>query len=1286
MKNLPKDSDAQRIGRQANRALKSKLPGSWIDTELSGDSDYGIDYQIQLTDPEGNVQFSFYLQLKGTTCPEYDKEKAHIKHSLRTSTLNNYEEQEPLVMLAVVDLSVNINQPANCPIYYLWLDEEWFEANNAKIKGQKSLNVTIPTSQIIHNELDVYDLYAGRITKKIALTKFGKSIEPHTENLANTLGKLANTIAEKPIFLKAAESSGDEPWIENPAGHVSTLLKECHDGLTFNSIDKSKQLIDSLEGIVNNFNQDELAEFHYIKAMMASLQGIEEKAISELEKACGISQKDRYKLGYLEMKLKLQGVEGFDEIEKIADNLSSTNFRSAFLKAKLLALMGNIQEATDLLEKNHPNKPAARLVILTIADDPSLLDDAIKKINIEKLETTRDKLNFYICAARREYFKAYDDKIQYDEVMSIHGSASAKLEHMRLAHDYCTMAWDCLRILGYPSDFVLLLDISPLIYNFFNKLSELFVHFDKILDERPTHPDLIKVYSRLLFNVRENKKLVELLEKIPTLLSVEDKGLLFASYYYIGRNDLALNIFKDIEEELLNSKIQNAPFLFCTAAEVAKSLYETELAEKYREIVISRYSGEAILAVSDFVETVRIDGYVDIDNKLDGLYKTYHRLNKPIIIAENLLSYLNESSLRQAEMIVELSSDVRNYHELDEPTFIKLVKSHINLNQPTDALKVIDEYTSTGKVLDEIWKLLKAVALQNTGKLGLAYDEIKDTLQNKNVSNLNLELYVSLCLQFGLLDDVENALIRLINTAQKRADKINYLCKLITAYSHSPKYNNKRIHAIKNLGELVNPDDPIEEGRYLTFALFSPGNEKLENETAAIRLRLSRYTERFPDSIVLRQGKIDVNASPEDIIESINTLSGVTQEKKTLWKSNERAIRNGSLPAPFVMLHQLLSSSTNIFMSWDLAKNSPEHKLEFKLRHSQMSDSAIFDSKFSTASRIILEDTSLILLSEINLLDVFLESLNEVHVFNSTFKRVNQEHRSILPNAKHYLQSNILESINKHRRKFVFINDDHCDCIPFLKDNPFGPEDVLLTDDLNLLVLARTVSSSFAFGNIFNVTERLYTKGLIDEGKRYECLEKICSLGVHQPYMHLSLFASSFVYFTSIAPNEDYSDTQFKAIFNGVFSSLRDTGEVISLFFKFILEVLLTDNYLFHPKTLLSIIRGLLLRHPCLDLDIFIAKCFIFMSLSTPIQYHSSVLLQSSRHKHFYDVYYAMLSNLDNKPYSTIDAITLAVEQVYGLPDEKKEPALLHLQAAFVPCTFEHSLLNEVFNKKSFSI
>ena len=48
MKNLPMEGNSQATGRLAGRALGNKLPTSWIEKELDGDSDFGIDYLIQL--------------------------------------------------------------------------------------------------------------------------------------------------------------------------------------------------------------------------------------------------------------------------------------------------------------------------------------------------------------------------------------------------------------------------------------------------------------------------------------------------------------------------------------------------------------------------------------------------------------------------------------------------------------------------------------------------------------------------------------------------------------------------------------------------------------------------------------------------------------------------------------------------------------------------------------------------------------------------------------------------------------------------------------------------------------------------------------------------------------------------------------------------------------------------------------------------------------------------------------------------------------------------------------
>ena len=68
------------------------------------------------------------------------------------------------------------------------------------------------------------------------------------------------------------------------------------------------------------------------------------------------------------------------------------------------------------------------------------------------------------------------------------------------SYEHYKSAWILTEELGYPQDFTLLLDISPLAFSFFNNMSELFRHFDNILRERPQHAEVVYIYTRLLFN------------------------------------------------------------------------------------------------------------------------------------------------------------------------------------------------------------------------------------------------------------------------------------------------------------------------------------------------------------------------------------------------------------------------------------------------------------------------------------------------------------------------------------------------------------------------------------------------------------------------------------------------------------------------------------------------------------------------------------------------------------------------------------------------------------------
>ncbi|MDU0355766.1 DUF4365 domain-containing protein [Paraglaciecola aquimarina] len=225
MANLPKEELSQEIGKLAARSLATKLPRTWSETPLSGDTDFGLDYMIQLKTQKNEVSFSFYLQLKGTTSPKYNDDRSFISHSFKTSTLEFYMRQEQLVMVALVDLRDNEESLWKCPVYYTWLDDEWFDEHSSKLTKQDSISVKIPTVQLLETSLNVFDFLSNRITEKFAVAKLKKGLKTNTKPVAQSLEMIAEAIVEKPILFKSIEEKQDVPWLHNPEGTYANELK-----------------------------------------------------------------------------------------------------------------------------------------------------------------------------------------------------------------------------------------------------------------------------------------------------------------------------------------------------------------------------------------------------------------------------------------------------------------------------------------------------------------------------------------------------------------------------------------------------------------------------------------------------------------------------------------------------------------------------------------------------------------------------------------------------------------------------------------------------------------------------------------------------------------------------------------------------------------------------------------------------------------------------------------------------------------------------------------------------
>ena len=121
---LPQESEPQRIGRYAAKCFKARIPLSWSERGLDGDSDFGYDYHVQIIEKglaKGDI---FRVQLKGTTSPTLIENGTKFSQTIKVSTANYYGRAIEPVLLVLCDLSVDSETPTNCPLYYTWIHDE----------------------------------------------------------------------------------------------------------------------------------------------------------------------------------------------------------------------------------------------------------------------------------------------------------------------------------------------------------------------------------------------------------------------------------------------------------------------------------------------------------------------------------------------------------------------------------------------------------------------------------------------------------------------------------------------------------------------------------------------------------------------------------------------------------------------------------------------------------------------------------------------------------------------------------------------------------------------------------------------------------------------------------------------------------------------------------------------------------------------------------------------------------------------------------------------------------
>lgn len=276
---LPQTGDSQEIGSDATTCLWATKPRSWFLKDLGGADDYGLDFQIQVNIDQ-SIQEIFRIQLKGTRSPNLNSDGSYFSIGLSASTLRYYDKIVEPILLVYCDLSVDLDDPIKCPMYYVWVRPELRRVEIQKIPlYQESVKLRVPVANRLTKTTDLLN----EIRQANALANIGHALDVKVEtdrpgmDIGDRVDMLRDVqsglVARSFDFLDALAKSPTEHWIEPKRGTLAWHLRETNRHLRTGKTDKYKIELAQAEKLLDGATSVEKAEFYHLNGCVKCIDG-----------------------------------------------------------------------------------------------------------------------------------------------------------------------------------------------------------------------------------------------------------------------------------------------------------------------------------------------------------------------------------------------------------------------------------------------------------------------------------------------------------------------------------------------------------------------------------------------------------------------------------------------------------------------------------------------------------------------------------------------------------------------------------------------------------------------------------------------------------------------------------------------------------------------------------------------------------------------------------------------------------------------------------------------------
>ena len=1052
---LPRESEAQRIGQRANKCFTARHPETWRARSLEGTDDVGFDYQVQVVD-DGRYIAPFRVQLKGSESPAINASGDFYSITLSRSTVNYYARVTEPILLVYCDLSVDLKSALACPAFYVWIHEELkrFREEGRDKSESESLTVRVPVENRLTEETDLRaDLENNLRLHKVA-TALDEVVEVKLpsaapDERATILEGVATGLAQySGTLLEVMASPVTTPWPTAPRDSIAGKLDEVNRRLAVGAIEKASVLLETLEPSFDVMTPLEKAEYRYCRGRLHSRNSQEALAAADYVLACQYSgDAPRYLTGWVETELAIRYQPGKPcNVSDLKARLRSNAPEVKASLARLLAVEGDFDGAIGILN-SLPRKEALNTLVIVASmreQNEEVLRICDEGLAQQQLDLRSQQL-FHILRARTNFTLSVPSARSSTGdivIASMTGPVDLDATRLQRTWDDIQIAIDLLRKTGWPGNLEFLADVWAATALILGRAEETIDAAKEAAEARPTLPTMQWALETLAFHLEDYDTALLANRRRPD--SVERTFRQIGILYQAKKHRLCLE-----EVERTHSSLPQSHDLFPVSLAVGAlsgdALFLPDRADALAIQLESRSEWASHVAILRYFRATARN-VLARDGALKQLLADYEEQGRPRAIALQLLFLLDATKSDEAASCVSISTRIREFQQLSVEGEFRLAQAYATLMKWDGLLqtanRALERFDHVGR-----FSAIKAFALDKLGETAQALAEVRKLLDVSISDWLAVGTYVNIVTRCGFTDEALDLAERLVadeTNGTRRVDCLRFLFMLL----HAKEPGSQRaIDVAWEIGRHVDQNDEEDEGMFLGMFLTATlrGNGIASpDKVVEFQNRITAFTERWPDSRILRRGSLPEDPTPQDIERMLKEVLGDFEERIAWQTKITRELGRGELPILYAWRPRaILMHVGDVGELWEIGKRSKKDALQYHLSM-VVGDWSPYPRREIVSAIPLLDLTALFVLSDLGLFDVLFAVFPTVALSQAMLLEIQRSASPITGSPARQLYATLVEEL---KRRFERIQQP----VNSTSLDDSGPMGRLLTEDLRAL-------------------------------------------------------------------------------------------------------------------------------------------------------------------------------------------------------------------------------------------